>query len=72
MPNIDSRVVMTPILLVKGKFRIFCNFQKHSKPRCRNGESRHKLDVGLAGYMMNVVKANGCKDIKVMERKNFN
>lgn len=31
-----------------------------------------KLDVGLAGYTMNVVKANGRKGITVMERKNFN
>lgn len=31
-----------------------------------------KLDVALAGYTMNVVKANGRKDITTMERKNVN
>lgn len=31
-----------------------------------------KLNVALAGYTMNVVKANGRKDITTMERKNVN
>lgn len=58
---------MTPNLLALRQ-----TSRKHPNPDVEMENLGSKLDVALAGYTINVVKANGCKDITTMERKNFN
>jgi plastocyanin domain-containing protein len=47
-------------------------FQKH--PETQTSEERNqtvKLDIAQAGYIVNVVKLNGSKAVKITERNTY-